>query len=119
VAAWGTALLKRVNRYVLFTFLALVSLLFLGALFSPSVVDCVITPLCIEAWFSMVYYDRQEVPPGPGHELHLINRFRSQRNFYINLFALLLFVIIFRVRQLVSSLARVKIELDASKAKSQ
>jgi hypothetical protein len=39
---------------------------------------------------------------------HLLLRFRAQRNFYLNLFAFVLIITIFRVRQMVSAVAKLK-----------
>jgi len=87
----ATTLLKRTNRYFLWTFIS------------------IIVVLLVESAFQTYGLEIKEEPKDHfTKQQHLLLRFRAQRNFYLNLFAFVLIITIFRVRQMVSAVAKLK-----------
>jgi len=57
------------------------------------------------------YENREEPEEHMAKQQHLLSKFRAERNFYMNLFAFILMILIIRVRQMVSTLTKQETEL--------
>eukprot|EP01128_Nolandella_sp_AFSM9_P007153 TRINITY_DN3838_c0_g1_i1.p1 TRINITY_DN3838_c0_g1~~TRINITY_DN3838_c0_g1_i1.p1 ORF type:complete len:139 (-),score=40.25 TRINITY_DN3838_c0_g1_i1:46-441(-) len=73
----------------------------------------------IGAYFRMSEIDSRPVPTDHlSRQAHMVQRFRSQRDFYMDLIAFAFLILIFRARQLVSTIAKLKTrisELESTK----
>jgi len=58
------------------------------------------------------YENRADPEEHMAKQQHLLTKFRAERNFYMNLFAFILMIVIFRVRQMVSTNAKLKLEIQ-------
>eukprot|EP01124_Arcella_intermedia_P010855 TRINITY_DN1736_c0_g1_i1.p1 TRINITY_DN1736_c0_g1~~TRINITY_DN1736_c0_g1_i1.p1 ORF type:complete len:140 (-),score=16.64 TRINITY_DN1736_c0_g1_i1:61-480(-) len=99
MSGFTTRVLKSLHPYIILAFSLFVLYLF------------------VESSINLYGYQHR-VEPGDDHMAkmeYLLVKFRVERNFYMNLFAFILLLLLFRIRQVVSSLSKTKIELENAK----
>jgi len=79
----------------------------------------IITLMAAESSYRMYWYSSRECPADYEARLSFtIASSRAQKNFYLNMFTFALMLIIFRCRQMVSNIAKLKEELAKERTKS-
>eukprot|EP01123_Difflugia_compressa_P010352 TRINITY_DN3776_c0_g1_i1.p1 TRINITY_DN3776_c0_g1~~TRINITY_DN3776_c0_g1_i1.p1 ORF type:complete len:135 (+),score=3.36 TRINITY_DN3776_c0_g1_i1:42-446(+) len=91
----ATQALKSLHPYILYTWSGFVVILF------------------FQSYYDMERRETEEYPTDHmSKQQHLLTKFRSERNFYMNLFTLVILIVIWRVRQIVSLISKLQERVD-------